>query len=71
MSPVMNVAEFASLGGEAVRLSCHGDDVVSIAVTHPQFGCVSTVRLDTDTAAELAGALTALLLDRDGVADPE
>ena len=47
------MAEFASLGDEAVALSAHGDDVVSIAVTHPDFGRVSTVRLDTETAAGL------------------
>ena len=65
------MADFASLGDEGVTLSAHGQDVVSIAVTHPDFGRVSTVRLDTDTAAELAGALTGLLLDRQGVPDPE
>jgi len=65
------VAEFASLGEEAVMLSAHGQDTVSIAVTHPDFGRVSTVRLDTETAAELAGALTGLLLDRGAVPDPE
>ena len=65
------MAEFPSLGEEGVTLSAHGRDVVSIAVTHPDFGRVSTVRLDTDTAAELAGALTGLLLDRQGVPDPE
>jgi hypothetical protein len=61
------MSEFASLGGEAVVLSAHGKDAVSIAVTHPVFGRVSTVRLDTETAAELTGALTGLLLDRHGV----
>lgn len=65
------MAEFASLGEEAVTLSAHGQDAVSLAVTHPAFGRVSTVRLDTDTAAELAGALTGLLLDRGAVPDPE
>ncbi len=65
------MTEFASLGDEAVALSAHGQDVVSIAVTHPDFGRLSTVRLDTDTAAELASALTGLLLDRGVVAGPE
>ena len=65
------MAEFASLGDEAVTLSTHGEDTVALAVTHPDFGRVSTVRLDTKTAADLAGALTCLLLDRRGVPGPE
>ncbi len=65
------MAEFASLGDEAVMLSAHGEDTVALAVTHPDFGRVSTVRLDSETAAELAGALTCLLLDRSGVPEPE
>ena len=65
------MAEFPSLGEEEVVLGSHGADAVSLAIDHPAFGRVSTVRLDTDTAAELAGALTALLLDRHGVPDPE
>ena len=65
------MAEFESLGDEAVALSAHGEDVVSITVTHPDFGRVSTVRLDTETAAGLAGALTGLLLDRGTVPEHE
>ena len=65
------MADFASLGDEAVTLSAHGEDTVALAVTHPAFGRVSTVRLDTETAAELAGALTCMLLDRSGVPEPE
>lgn len=65
------MSEFASLGEEAVTLGHHGSDVVSVTVTHPDFGRVAAVRLDVDTAAELAGALTGLLLDRQGVPEPE
>ncbi len=54
-------------GDEEIHVDSHGHDAVRLTVVHPEFGRIAAVRLDLDAAAELAGALTGLLLDRHGL----
>ena len=41
----------------------HGHDVVTVSVRCPRFGGISHVRLSPEQAANLAGALTGIVLD--------
>jgi len=51
---------------ERVHVDLHGHDTVVLTVEHPDFGRIAAARLDLDAAAELAGTLTGILLDRQG-----
>lgn len=53
-----------TLEGEELLVDPHGHEAVAISVRCPRFGRISHVRLSDDQAAELAGALTGILLDR-------
>jgi hypothetical protein len=48
------MAKIDTLGEEQLMVASHGTDGVSLAVTHPWFGRIATVRLDPDQALELA-----------------
>ena len=51
------MAAIETLGGEDVRVIEHGHDAVRIAIDHPYFGRIATVRLDHSQAADLIEAL--------------
>ena len=51
------MASIETLAKEEIRVLDHGHDSVRIAITHPYFGRIATVRIDHDQAADLIEAL--------------
>ena len=51
------MASIETLGEEEIRVLDHGHDSVRIAITHPYFGRIATVRIDHAQAADLIEAL--------------
>ena len=51
------MSKIETLGEEHVLVASHGTDGVSIAVTHPWFGRIATVRLDGEQALRVAEEL--------------
>jgi hypothetical protein len=67
------MSQIEALSGERLLVHHHGHEAITLGVADPRFGRVATVRLDHDAAAELAAALTGMLLDlgRSPAGDPD
>ena len=51
------MSKIETLGEEHVLVASHGTNGVSLAVTHPWFGRIATVRLDGEQALQVAEEL--------------
>ncbi len=51
------MSKIETLGEEHVLVASHGTESVSLAVTHPWFGRIATVRLDREQALLVAAEL--------------